>query len=288
MKKVCIIGKTGQLGGALSLLASSQGYEICAPDHTALDITNHEVARQYLENERPDIVINTAALQRLPECEADPLSAFRVNTVAVRSLATICRELDALLVTVSTDYVFDGTKNEAYTEQDMPHPLQMYGISKLAGEHVALATHPEKTLVIRTSALYGGEKGSPSKGNFVLTMLQKLSRGEQVEVTSDLVTSPTYAEHAAEAILQLIAKNATGVYHLAGEGAASWYDFAREIQHVFTLPGTLVPVLTQQKPTEVNRPYRTALKNDRAHSLGISLPPWQEGVRAYRDFLAQL
>lgn len=285
MRKVCIIGKSGQLGGALFSLALVHGYEPLAPDHKTLDITDSISVRRCLEAWRPDVVMNTAAFQRLADCESDPVSALRLNTAAVHSLATLCFELGIALVTISTDYVFDGTKGSPYREDDTPRPLQMYGISKLAGEYAALAAHPTGAWVVRTSALYGGEKGSPSKGNFVLTMRDKLLRGERVEVTSDLITSPTYAEHAAQAIFQLIQASSSGLYHLAGEGAASWYDFACEIQRVFSLPGLLVPVAAKEKAGEGRRPRYTALENTKAHALGISLPPWQEGVRAYRDFL---
>lgn len=288
MKTVGIIGRTGQLGGALVQAAAQRHLVVAAPDRTTLDITRAEQVRAFLDTAKPDVVVNTTAITSPVACEQDAFSAYRVHAAAVYTLAYECRVRGIRLVTVSTDYVFDGTKGTAYVETDVPHPLQAYGASKHAGEAAALAAHPEGAYVIRTSALYGGQ-GSPTKGNFVLAMRDKMQRGEAPQVVADIVTSPTYAGHLAEALLQLLETAApAGIYHLAGSGEASWYTFACAIQRTFALE--TAPVATSFSPgsQDVVRPRFTPLTNTRAAAFGITLPPWEDGLAAYRNELSRV
>lgn len=279
-------GKSGQLGEALSNAIIERDMLCVAPERHILDITNTERVRASMNAERPNILINVAAITSPVACEHDPDIAYRIHADAVLELSKLSREYSIPFVTISTDYVFDGKKGNAYTEEDPPNPLQVYGASKFKGELLARSVYPEKTFIIRTSALYGGRYGSPHKGNFVLSMREKMSKGEAPDVVSDLITSPTYAPHLAHAILDILSQNTPGgVYHLAGEGQASWFQFASAIHDIFNLSASPHPITYQPKPQEFIRPRFTALKNTKANMIGIRLPPWEEGLTAYKSFL---
>ena len=166
-KTILLIGKNGQLAGALQANAENFGFAVMAYDRTEMDVTNWSQVAEKLALVKPDILINTSAYQVVQQCEENPLQAMAINFLAVQNLARVCKKENIIFVTYSSDYVFDGEKGGTYEESDTPNPLQIYGLSKLAGEHAALSVYPEKSFVIRTSALYGGKNGSPEKGNFV-------------------------------------------------------------------------------------------------------------------------
>ena len=201
--KILLIGKTGQLGG--DIIRNGAGHEIHAHDETTLDITVPEAVRAAIAELRPDVVINTAAFHNVPKCETEPLEAFRVNCVAVRDLAAACNEAGCRLVTFSSDYVFGGEKRTPYREDDHPAPLQMYGISRLAGEHAALSTGPDHAVVIRTCGLYGVSGAASKGGNFVDQRIADARRGGPIEMGCDQTVSPTWTGDLSRAVLQLIA-----------------------------------------------------------------------------------
>ena len=149
--KILLIGATGQLGG--DILRNNQAHDIQAPDRNVLDLSRPDQMGEYIRQRRPDMVINCAAFHNVPLCEDQPEQAFRINCAAVRDLAALCSEVGAWLVTFSSDYVFGGEKRTPYVEDDRPAPLQVYGITRLAGEHAALATAPDRAVVIRTCGL---------------------------------------------------------------------------------------------------------------------------------------
>ena len=172
--KILLIGKTSQLGA--DILKNNDRHEIYTPALSVLEANLRERLDVIVNDFRPDVVINTTDFHDVPLCEADPHSAFTVNCVAVRALAITCNRIGALLVTVSTDYVFNGEKKASYLEDDKPAPLQMYGISRLAGEYIALAAAPEHALIVRTCGLYGLFGDEPEGGNFVDQRIQDAPR----------------------------------------------------------------------------------------------------------------
>jgi dTDP-4-dehydrorhamnose reductase len=292
-KKILIIGKNGQLAGAVAEQAKSFGFEPVAFDRKEMDVTNWPQVEEKLDEIKPDILINTSVFQVVAKCEESPLEATSINFLAVQNLARICKEKDVIFITYSSDYVFDGEKGGKYKERDVPNPLQIFGLSKLAGEYAALGIYPEKSFIIRTSALYGGKKGSPEKGNFVLNIMKEAEGKDSMEVSSEQIVSPTYAGDLSQATLQLLKANAApGIYHLVNEGQCSWYEFTKEI---FKLAG----VKTKLSPVDrggvsakggaavgkVRRPKFSVLENTKAKSFGITLPSWQEGLKSYFDFL---
>jgi len=279
--KILLLGKSGQLGSEIDKQAKRFGFSIVSFGHEDIDITNQEDVSSTIEKHKPDFVVNATAYHVVPDCEISPEKAFLVNAIAVRNVAEICESIGSTFVHYSTDYIFDGKKGRRYTEDDLPSPRQTYGVSKVAGEHFALAYNP-KSIVIRASGVYGGRYGSRSKkGNFPLNILKERNK-EILEVSSEQIVNPTYAVDLAAATLQLLKKkNTTGIYHLANEGYCSWAQFAQEIMRLVGSKTKVVPVDRRGQSGGARRPLFSALKNTRATKLGIKLPTWQDGIKRY-------
>jgi len=288
MSKILLIGKTGQLGSEIIKDAPSFGFKIAGFEKDELDVTNESQVKEKVEKIKPDILINTSAYHIVAACEENPLAAMEVNFVAVDKMAKLCKRYGIKFITYSTDYVFDGKKRAPYEENDKPNPLQIYGISKLAGEYAALNSYPEGAFVIRTCGLYGGKKGSPEKkGNFVLNIIKEAQNKEVIEVSSEQIVSPTYAGDLSKATLRLLlnSKIISGIYHLVNEGYCSWYEFAKEIFRLANINIKTIPVNRGGMSGGVRRPKFSALENTKAKALGIDLPSWQEGLKSYFNFL---
>lgn len=291
MKKILLIGKTGQLGQMVMAEARSFAFEIAGFDSDELNVLEMTQIEERLSQIKPDILINTAAYHVVPRCEENPLAAMAVNFLAVQDLAELCWERNITFVTYSTDYVFDGRKGQSYLETDWPHPLQVYGLSKLAGEYAALSRHPGGTFIIRSCGIFGGKGGSRQKGgNFVLNILEEARKKDIIEVSSEQVVSPTYAGDLSQATLRLLKneKAKPGIYHLVNEGYCSWYEFTKEIFKLAKVNKELRPVDRKGLSGEMKRPIFSALANTKAKAFGIILPQWQEGLKTYFSFLNSL
>lgn len=287
MEKILLFGKTGQLGGEVLKDSLAFGFEIFSFGKEEIDVTNELQVKEKIKKVKPDILINTSAFHIIQKCEENPLEAMKVNFLAVDKMAKLSKKYHIRFITYSTDYVFDGDKGTPYQEDDGCNPLQIYGISKLAGEYAALSSYPEGTFIIRTCGLYGGEKGSPEKGgNFVLNIMEEARDKEVVEVSSEQIISPTYAGDLSKATLKLLnSKGEPGIYHLVNEGYCSWYEFAKEIFQLAKIDKEIRPIDRGGLDGEMKRPKFSALKNTKAKALGIELPLWQEGLRSYFNFL---
>lgn len=279
--KILIFGKTGQLGEQLYIQGINRKHKAIDFSHNELDITNQKQVEKAIRKVKPDVVFNATAYHVVPECETYPDKAFLVNAIAVRDLAEICQNLNIRFVHYSTDYVFDGRKGKPYVEGDLPSPMQTYGVSKVAGEYMVLAYNP-KSIIIRSSGVYGGKHGSRSKkGNFALNILKEKDK-KTLEVSSEQIVSPTYSLDLANATYELLKhKNASGVYHLANEGYCSWADFTAEIMKLVGSKTKIIPVDRSGQSGGARRPLFSALKNTRAAKLGIKLPPWQDAIKRY-------
>jgi dTDP-4-dehydrorhamnose reductase len=279
--RILLIGRTGQLGG--DLLRQQRGHEIAAPDRGELDITRPEQLREAIGRNRPELVVNCAAFHNVPLCEEQPEQAFLVNCVAVRNLAASCREAGARLVTFSSDYVFGGERREPWGEDDLPHPLQVYGISRLAGEYAALSAAPEHAVVVRTCGLYG-ESGARSKGgNFVDGRVADLRAGRALEMASEQIVAPTSTEDLSKAVLALVAHPSlrSGIYHLVNEGQCSWYELTVAIAEILGIRASITPVDRQGLSGTMRRPLYSVLANRKARALGIVLPSWRDALERY-------
>ncbi len=281
--KILLIGKTGQLGGDILRLGSP--HDIAAPGREELDVTRPETVAAALSVHRPDVVVNTAAFHEVPRCEREPLEAFRVNCVAVRDLAVACRKAGCRLVTFSSDYVFGGEKRTPYLEDDRPAPVQMYGLSRLAGEHAALSAAPDHAVVIRTCGLYGSAGARSKGGNFVDHRIRDGETASSVDMGCDQTVSPTYTADLAKAVAALIDHGGAspGVYHLVNEGECTWYEFTREIYRILGRDVDVRPVDRKGMSGEMRRPVYSVLGNTRARKLGITLPHWRDALRRYLE-----
>lgn len=278
--KILLIGRTGQLGG--DLLRNNPGHEIVAPSRDELDLGRAGEAARMVERVRPQVVINCAAFHNVPKCEEEPAQAFLINCVAVRDLAAACAQHDARFVTFSTDYVFGGERRTPWTEDERPSPLQMYGISRLAGENAALATAPGHALVIRTCGLYGRSGARSKGGNFVDGRVADARAGKRIEMASEQVLVPTSTDDLSRAVFSLLDKGAPpGIYHLVNEGQCSWYEFTREIVRLIGAGTEVVPVDRGGRTGNMRRPLYSVLGNTRARRLGIVLPTWQDALARY-------
>jgi len=281
---VLLIGKTGQLGG--SILAEPRGHRIHAPGRDELDIESTESCERAIEEYRPDVVINTAAFHNVPQCEEEPSRAFAVNCQAVRDLAAICKKREARLVTFSTDYVFGGEKHSPYREDDRTGPVQMYGISKLAGELAALAAAPKHTTIIRTCGLYGPSGAASKGGNFVDKRITDAQSRKELQMGCDQVVSPTYTHDLADAVLRLIEhpRALPGIYHLVNEGECTWFEFTKTIYDFLKMEIDVQPVDRKGMSGEMRRPLYSVLANTRARELGIVMPHWRDALRRYLSY----
>lgn len=279
--RILLIGRTGQVGG--DLVRNNTEHDLFAPDRATLDVTRQDQIQTVLDGYRPDFVVNCAAFHNVPLCEKQPDLAFQVNCVAMRNLAAKCRDLNARLLTFSSDYVFGGERQEPYAEDDPGRPLQIYGISRLAGEHAVLATAPEHAIVVRTCGLYGRSGARSKSGNFVDGRVADARAGRRIEMACEQIVSPTSTDDLSRAVLALIAhpKLVPGIYHLVNAGCCSWYEFTCEILRVIGSPDLVVPVDKGGMTEGMRRPLYSVLANTRARALGISLRPWQEALAEY-------
>jgi dTDP-4-dehydrorhamnose reductase len=276
--KIAVIGANGQLGMDLRRTLSAEAIVPLA--HCDLDVSNSEQVDQVLDSACPDVVINTAAFHKVEECEKQPGISFAVNATGPRNLALACRRINAVLVHFSTDYVFDGGQQQPYTELDLPHPLNVYAVSKLAGEGMVSLTW-SRHFIIRTCGLYGVAGSRGKGGNFVETMLKKAGEGVPIRVVNDQVLTPTFTGDLAAAVSQLIRTQAYGLYHVSAEGQCSWYEFARKIFELENLPVDSKPVSTTEFPSPVQRPAYSVLSKQKLNKLGITMPRWEDGLSRY-------
>jgi dTDP-4-dehydrorhamnose reductase len=278
--KVAVIGANGQLGTDLCRVFAGQKVSVLPLTRSEIDVSDSTQVDHVLGALQADVVISTAAFHKVEECEKQPAQSFAVNAAGPRNLALACRQNDAVLVHFSTDYVFDGSERRPYAESDLPRPLNVYGVSKLAGEHMLRLTW-ERHFVIRTCGLYGVAGSAGKGGNFVETMLKKASEAAPIRVVNDQVLTPTFTEDLAEAVSKLIRTEAYGLYHVSAEGECSWYEFARKIFEFEKLKVDLRSVSSAEFSSPVQRPAYSVLSKQKLSRLGIAMKTWQEGLASY-------
>ena len=282
-KKVLIFGSGGQLGVELVRVFRQRGAIVTAFDRSTVDISDTAAVEQAVAHVNPAIVINSAAYNQVDVAENEPHAAFTANGLAVRNLALACRQTDALLIHFSTDYVFDGTAGRAYTEDDPTHPMGAYAVSKLAGELYAQA-YLDRPLIIRTSGVYGPGGLKTARGNFIETMLRLGARNQPIRVVEDHVASPTYSPALAERTADLVDLGETGLFHIGGGCAISWFDYAKLIFQAAGLEPELHATNEREYRTAARRPRYSALSNAKMESRGIRpMPPMEETLRDYME-----
>ena len=269
--KILVTGGDGQLGTALALQKSKHDIIFCT--HEELDIEKRQSISKAMTFHKPDVVINCAAWTDVDGCEEAPDKAFSANGYSVGILKECTEKFNSRLVQISTDYVFDGTKNSPYTENDLPNPLNIYGHSKLLGEQLA----GEESLVIRTSWIF-----SRNGHNILQTILALLEKDSELRFVNDQIGNPTYSYDLAAVILKLIDSSATGLFHVTNADSVSWYELAVKVAKLTGKnPERIVPIATEELEPQrmAQRPKNSALENKSLILKGC--PP----VRSYKEAL---
>jgi dTDP-4-dehydrorhamnose reductase len=281
-QRVAVIGSRGQLGSDLvEALRNREVFEVVPLTREQADCTDADAVRRTLLQTRPGIVVNCAAFVRVDDCEDHAKEAFEINALGALYIARACAEIDAMCVYISTDYVFDGAKISAYTESDAPCPINVYGASKLTGEHLVRQAAP-RWLVVRMASLFGKTGARGKGGNFVETVIAKAKAREPLRIVDDLRMSPTYSYDAAQAVVQLLQSNATGLLHLTNHGCCTWYEFAAAILAMTGLSAEIEAVSSRSYPAKAARPKNSSLASERLDGiLSLPLRSWSSALTAY-------
>lgn len=271
--KIVVTGANGQLGREIA--RQGHGHELVLTDFADLDITDGSAVRAYFRDVRPGAVIHCAAYTNVDGAESDRDGAFRVNVVGAQNIAAGCLETGARMVYVSTDYVFDGQKQEPYREFDPVNPQSVYGYTKRQGEDIVrqiLGRH----YIVRTAWLYG------DGNNFVRTMLKLAETNDTLRVVHDQVGTPTSTVDLTGVIFKLLASDAYGTYHATCQGQCSWYEFACEIIRQTGKNVQVVPVTTSEFPRPAKRPLHSVLDNHMLRmTIGDPMRTWQDALTEY-------
>lgn len=279
--RVAIIGANGQLGSDLvEVFGGDPSFEVIPLTHADLDVTVPDKLK-VLKELKPDVIINTAAYVRVDDAELYPKKAFAVNAIGALNVARVAEEIGAINVFISTDYVFDGTKGEPYTEEDVPNPINVYGVSKYAGE-IFTRNYSRKHYIIRVASLYGKAGASGKGGNFVEFMVQKARNGEEIRVVDDMFMSPTYTKDVARTLKEFLKlKPEFGVYHMVNEGFCSWYEFTKAIFEILEWDVEVKPIKSSELKRLAKRPLFSALQNKKLEEIGLRMRPWREALEEY-------
>ena len=276
---IAVTGSSGQLGRALCRLL---GDRAVALPRSSLDVADPAAVGSVIGRLRPDAVINCAAWTAVDKAETEREAARAANEHAVTALASACRAIDALLVQVSSDYVFgaDAARKTPYREDDPTGPLGEYGASKLAGEVAARSLGRHQ--VVRTCGLYSAGESGPVRGrNFADTMLVLARDRPEVRVVADQFCTPSYVPHVAAAIVALLEDGTPGTFHATNSGGASWHQFATELFRQAGLPTVVTAIESREYPSPVARPPYSILDTSKLADLGITLPDWRQGITDY-------
>jgi dTDP-4-dehydrorhamnose reductase len=285
--RILIVGNAGQLGRELERLFIDVG-PIVAVDRESVDLADPDQTRDLVRRSAPDVILNAAAYTAVDRAESEMALAHAINALAPRVLAEEAAERNALLVHYSTDYVFDGRKQEPWTEDDLPAPLSVYGASKLAGEQ-AVQNSLARYLIFRTSWVYG-----PHGSNFLLTMLRLARERDRLSIVDDQVGAPTTSIELARATHAIVTgvlagrfgspQDWGGLYHMTCSGSVSWFGFAQAIfarasERLGVKVPELIPIGTKDYPTPAARPRNSVLSNAKLHArFGLELPTWQSAL----------
>jgi dTDP-4-dehydrorhamnose reductase len=246
-----------------------------------VDVTQPSSVAAAMSETKPDAVINCAAYHRVDECEDKPLETLDVNAIGALNVARACEEIGTVCVFISSDYVFDGSQTNSYREEDRPNPLNVYGVSKMAGEHFVQQAC-ERWVVVRVASLFGAAGASGKGGNFVETILAKASSGSPLGVVDDIYMSPTYTLEAAETLETVLNKGGRGLYHITNAGSVTWYRFARKILDLTGVQADLKPTESKDWPTKARRPANSSLTTSRDDSeAGGAMRDWEDALKAY-------
>ncbi len=274
--KILIAGANGQLAREFQKALENYSYTVVALDKESLDISDLNVIAETFSKHNPDIVLNCAAYNFVDKAEEDFDTAYKVNASGVRNLAVACKKNNALLVHYSTDYIFDGTKEDFYTEEDEPNPINNYGKSKLLGEKF-LTEETDKFLLFRVSWVFG-----EGKQNFLYKLSELGKKNRVLKVVYDQISAPTFTKDIVILTMLAIDKGLRGVYHLTNSGYASRYEVARYFIERLGRDNLTLPVNSDYFPSPAKRPYFSAMSNLKlSKNLDVNIPDWKMGIDRY-------
>ena len=275
-----VTGSNGQLGRALRKLLGAKRVA-WAGGKDDLDIREPEAVARLVREVEPDVIFNAAAYNNVDVAETEIGQALAVNAAGPAFLARAARDVGAVIVHVSTDYVFDGAQNRPYTEDDCPHPLSVYGVSKLAGEQLVRSSGAAY-LVVRTSAVFGARGSRTKGGSFVDRILARARSGQPLKVVADQAISPTYAPDLAAALVGLVRKHARGILHVTNSGSCTWHALAVEALKYAGIDAPVAEIRARDLLTPAHRPPHAILSKERYESLGLAqLRTWSEALKEF-------
>jgi dTDP-4-dehydrorhamnose reductase len=278
--RLLVFGGWGQLGSDFAIVASA--HELVRPRHTDVDVADADAVAGVIASNRPDAVVNMAAFHKVERCQEEPDAAFAVNALGALNVARAAQATGARVMFVSTDYVFAGSERDGYREDDAVGPVNVYGVSKVAGEAAVLEEAPDG-IVVRGSGLFGHAGSAGKGGNFVDNILAKAERGEPLSVVDDTLFAPTATRDMAERMLRLIEIEApAGIYHAANSGTCSWYELARRAIELSGIRADLTPRPTGE--VLVRRPQYSVLLDTKATAVGLpENRRWDDALRWYLE-----
>lgn len=274
--KVLVTGVNGQLGYDVVKELDKRGHQPMGVDREEMDLTYTQQIKECIENIKPEAIIHCAAYTAVDKAEDEEELCRRVNAIATKEIAECAKELDIPMIYISTDYVFDGTKDGEYTEEDIPNPINIYGKTKYEGE-VYVEELLEKYYIVRISWVFG-ENGN----NFIDTMLRLSKERDSLNVINDQVGSPTYTKDLASLLIDMIEGDKYGIYHATNEGYCTWYEFAKEIFKIGNIDIKVNPITTSEYSTMAARPMNSKMsKNKLIKNEFNKLDNWKESVKKY-------
>jgi len=280
--KFAVLGSEGQLGRDLCPRLPGEVVRLTRAD---ADLTKTDTLAEILKKHRPDVVVNCAAYNFVDRAQTEMQAAFTVNAWGIGELARLCHEQRCRLLHFSTDYVFglDDTRETPWAESDAPGPVNVYGLSKLTGEHLVRMVCPQ-SLIIRTCGLYGVWGSGGKGGNFVETMLRLAGQGKPLRVVNDQFCTPTYTVDLAQATVELLLRKRTGLYHVTNAGECSWFQMAQAVFELSGIEPNLMPIPSREYSAPATRPRYSVLSGVGIDRIGIKpLRPWREALVAYLE-----
>lgn len=272
--KVLVTGANGQLGYDVIKRLETEGIEYLGAGRNLLDITNEVQVKRVISTYNPDVVIHCAAYTAVDKAEDEKELCYAVNVLGTRYLAEACEEIDAKMIYISTDYVFDGEGDKPFEVSDKPNPINYYGQTKYEGE-LEVQRILEKNFIIRISWVFGSHGN-----NFVKTMLKLGKERDEISVVADQIGSPTYTYDLAKLLVKMIQTHKYGIYHVTNEGYCSWYEFACEIFKQAGMDVKVNPINTENYPTRAKRPKNSRLSMENTYQIG-SLKDWKHALKHF-------
>ena len=278
--RVLVTGVKGQLGYDVVKDLEKRGHQPIGVDREEMDLMDNQAIRTFIMDLKPEAIIHCAAYTAVDKAEEDVEICYQINAEAVKVISECAKELDVNMIYISTDYVFDGTKEGEYVETDIPNPINVYGASKLKGEQY-VQDLLEKYYIVRISWVFG-----VNGNNFIKTMLRLGLERDELNIINDQVGSPTYTADLAPLFVDMMETDKYGIYHATNEGFCSWYEFANEIFKQSGIEVKTNPITTDQYPTAAKRPMNSKMSKVKLEEYGFNtFPTWQEAVNNYIKML---